>query len=281
MTQNGSTVPDKAQRRVVLVTGASGGLGRATVDHFHARGWSVAATARDPRNLHLESGGGNLLGFRLDLADQDSIRNAVAQIEARFGHIDVLVNNAGSGLAGPIEAIDTATLNRHFATNVTGTIAVTQAVLPGMRQRRAGTIVNVTSIAGRIGLPFMAPYVAAKFAVEGFAESIRYELASFGIKVRLVEPSGIRTAFGHEWISDAPYDREVAVLRRNAAAGMARAALPEKVAAVVYRAAVSTGSALRFAPRDARVLMLMKSLLPDPLMQSLMRAAFLKERSPE
>lgn len=280
MSQNGSIVPDNRRRRVVLVTGASGGLGKATVDHFHSRGWSVAATARDPRNLHLQKGNGDLLGVRLDIADHDSVKAAVAEIEERFGHIDVLVNNAGTGLAGPLEAMEIPTLQKHFETNVMGAISVTKAVLPGMRHRRAGTIINVTSIAGRLGLPFMAPYVAAKFALEGVAESLRYELAPFGIKVRLVEPSGIRTGFQHEWISGAPYEREIAALRQHMAAGTAKSLLPEKVASVIYRAAVSTGSTLRFPTRDAGVLILIKSLLPDSIVQALIRVTFLKERLP-
>ncbi|QIE26367.1 3-phenylpropionate-dihydrodiol/cinnamic acid-dihydrodiol dehydrogenase (plasmid) [Caballeronia sp. SBC1] len=277
MRGNGSIVPDNRRQRVVLVTGASGGLGKATVDHFHSRGWSVAAAARDPRNLHLWRSDGDVFGVRLDLLDQASVKAAVAEVEERFGHIDVLVNNAGTGLAGPLEAMEIPTLQKHFETNVMGAISVTKAVLPGMRRKRTGTIVNVTSIAGRLGLPFMAPYVAAKFALEGLAESLRYELAPFGIKMRLVEPSGIRTSFQHEWISDAPYEREIAMLRQHMADGMAKSLLPEKVASVIYRAAVSTGSTLRFPTRDAGLLMLIKSLLPDSILQALIRVAFLKE----
>jgi NAD(P)-dependent dehydrogenase (short-subunit alcohol dehydrogenase family) len=280
MIQNRPIVPDDRQKRIVLVTGASGGLGKATVDHFHSRGWSVAATARDPRNLHVRRSDGDVLGVRLDISDQASVNAAVAEVEERFGHIDVLVNNAGTGLAGPLEAMEIPTLQKHFETNVLGAITVTKAVLPGMRRRRAGTIVNVTSIAGRLGLPFMAPYVASKFALEGLAESLRYELAPFGIKMRLVEPSGIRTGFQHEWISDAPYEREIAMLRQHMAEGMAKSLLPEKVASVIYRAAISTGSTLRFPTRDAGMLMLIKSLLPDSIVQALIRVAFLKERSP-
>lgn len=281
MTKNGSIIPEIQRRRVVMITGASGGLGKATVDHFLSKGWSVAATARDPNNLQTGGATSELLNLRLDLSDQDSIQSAVTQAEARFGQIDVLINNAGSGLAGPLEAIDASTLQRHFEANVVGTASVTKAVLPGMRHRRAGTIVNVTSIAGRLGLPFMAPYVASKFALEGLTESLRYELASFGIKVRLVEPAGIRTRFEHEWISDVPYDHQIAMLREHMAEGMTKAALPEKVADVVYRAAVSNGSTLRFAPREASVLLMMKALLPDSVMQAFIRAQFLKPRGPD
>lgn len=281
MTKNGSIIPESQRRRVVMISGASGGLGKATVDHFLSKGWSVAATARDPNNLQTGGATSELLKLRLDLSDQDSIQSAVTQAEARFGQIDVLINNAGSGLAGPLEAIDASTLQSHFEANVVGTASVTKAVLPGMRHRRAGTIVNVTSIAGRLGLPFMAPYVASKFALEGLTESLRYELAPFGIKVRLVEPSGIRTRFEHEWISDAPYDHQIATLREHMAEGMAKAALPEEVANVVYRAAVSNGSTLRFTTRDAGVLLMMKSLLPDSVMQAFMRTQFLKPRDPD
>lgn len=124
----------------------------------------------------------------------------------------------------------------------------------------------------------MAPYVAAKFAVEGLSESLRYELAPFGIKVRLVEPSGIRTGFRHEWASDAAYERGISAFRQNMTAGVASAMLPEKVASVIYRAALATGSKLRFPTSDAGVLMMLKSLLPDSVVQALMRSALLKER---
>lgn len=277
MTQH-TIDPESQRRRVVLITGASGGLGKATVDQFESRGWSVAATARDPHNLNQWKGASNILGVHLDLSDHASIDNAIADVEERFGRIDVLVNNAGSGLAGPLEAMSLRALQKHFEANVVGTLAVTKAVLPGMRRRRAGAIVNVTSIAGRLGLPFMAPYVMAKFALEGMAESLRYELAPFGIKVRLVEPSGIRTNFGHAWISNAPYEHEIAALQQNMAQGMNKAMPPEKVARVVYRASVSTGPAFRFPTHDARALLLIKALLPDPIMQSLMRASMLKAR---
>lgn len=150
MSQNGSIIPGNEGCRVVLVTGASGSLGKATVDHFRARGWAVAATARDPGNLNLPQGNGDLLGVRLDLSDHASVKYAVAEAEERFGHIDVPVNNAGSGLAGPLEAMTIRTLQEYFETNVLGTISVTKAVLPGMRRRARGTIVNVTSIAGRL-----------------------------------------------------------------------------------------------------------------------------------
>ncbi|MFM0502336.1 SDR family oxidoreductase [Paraburkholderia caffeinilytica] len=277
MTQTRSNVPNKEQRRVAFITGASGGVGKATVEHFRSQGWAVAATSRDPRTLRPQQGDNDFLGIRLDLSDHASVNAAVAEAEERFGHIDVLVNNAGTGLAGPLEAMAIATLKEHFETNVLGSTVVTKAVLPGMRRRRKGTIVNVTSIAGRLGLPFMAPYAAAKFALEGLTEAMRYELMPFDIKVRLVEPSGIRTGFEHTWMTDAPYEREVSTIRRRMSVSAAKSLLPEKVADVIYQASVSTGSRLRFPTSDTAALLLLRSLLPDSIVQRLLRSAFLKE----
>ncbi|MFL9991299.1 SDR family oxidoreductase [Paraburkholderia sediminicola] len=276
MKQNGSVFPDRQRRRVALVAGASKGLGKATVDYFRSRGWSVAATVRDPLNLRLERSDSDLFGVRLDFSDHESVRNAVAEVEERFGHIDVLVNNVGTGHAGPLEAMEIPTLQKHFETNVLGAILVAQAVLPGMRLRHAGTIVNVISIAGQLGMPFMAPYTAANSALEGLAESWSYELAPFGIKVRLVESAGIRIGFQHEWTSVAPYERDVSAIRQNMTEMAPEPLLPEKVASVIYRAAVTPRSKLRFRTDDAYALILIKSLLPDSIGQALLRRMFLK-----
>jgi NAD(P)-dependent dehydrogenase (short-subunit alcohol dehydrogenase family) len=164
----------------ILVTGASSGFGLATARYFSARGWRVIATMRRPD----ASLGDGLEVLPLDVTDPTSIAACVAAA----GPIDVLVNNAGIGMMGAFEATPMAELRRLFETNSFGTMAMTQAVLPGMRQRGGGTIVNVTSSVTLADMPFTAPYTASKTAVEGFSGALAVELASLGIRVKLVEP---------------------------------------------------------------------------------------------
>lgn len=164
----------------ILVTGASSGFGLATARYFSARGWRAIASMRRPD----ASLGEGLELLPLDVTDPASIAACVAAA----GPIDVLVNNAGIGMMGAFEATPMAELRRLFETNSFGTMAMTQAVLPGMRQRGGGTIVNVTSSVTLVDMPFTAPYTASKTAVEGFSGALAVELAPLGIKVKLVEP---------------------------------------------------------------------------------------------
>jgi NAD(P)-dependent dehydrogenase (short-subunit alcohol dehydrogenase family) len=169
--------------KTVLITGCSSGYGLETARHFLSRGWNVVATMRTPRQDLLPESG-HLRVLALDVTDPVSIASA---LEAA-GPIDVLVNNAGIGLMGAFEATPMRTVREVFETNTFGSMAMTQAVLPGFRRRRAGTIVNVTSSATLAPFPLVAAYTASKAAVEGFTESLALELQSFDVRVRLVEP---------------------------------------------------------------------------------------------
>src|SRR5205823_3306480 len=140
---------------------------------FARRGWQVAATARDPAALGSWAAAGNVAALPLDVTDEASVAAAVAAAVGRLGPIDVLVNNAGYGLFGPLEGATAAEAEALFRTNVLGVAAVTRHVLPHMRERRTGVIVNVSSIAGRIAAPFASLYHATKFALEGLSESLR------------------------------------------------------------------------------------------------------------
>jgi NAD(P)-dependent dehydrogenase (short-subunit alcohol dehydrogenase family) len=177
--------------KVVLITGCSAGIGRLAAQLFAARGWNVAATARHPEEISLD----NVAALRLDVNDEASIASAVAGTVDRFGTIDVLVNNAGYGLFGPLEGATAAEFEAQIRTNLLGAVSVIRHVLPGMRARRSGVIVNVSSLAGRLATPFMSSYNASKFALEGLSESLRYELSLHGIRVKLVEPGHFKTGF--------------------------------------------------------------------------------------
>src|SRR5262245_33535140 len=181
--------------RTVLITGASAGIGRLTAERMAGSGWQVAATARDPGKLADLARAANVLALRLDVTDEASIRAAVRAALERFGGIDVLVNNAGYGLFGPLEGATAEQVELQLRTNVLGAVDLIRHVLPHMRERGSGTIVNVSSIAGRTASPFASLYHASKFALEGLSESLRYEASLHGIRVKLVEPAHFRTGF--------------------------------------------------------------------------------------
>ena len=169
--------------RTVFITGASAGIGRATARLFREKGWNVLAAMRAPE----EAGPAGLEGvarLRLDVTDGESIRRAVEEAVGRCGAMDVLVNNAGYGLVGPFEASTPEQVGRQLATNVTGVMDVTRAVLPHFRRRGGGTLINLASMSGRTAFPLYSVYHATKWAVEGFSESLQFELRPFGIAVR-------------------------------------------------------------------------------------------------
>ena len=167
----------------ILITGCSSGYGLETARHFHTQGWNVIATMRTPRT-DLMSASDRIRVLPLDVTDPESIAAAIVAA----GPIDVLVNNAGIGVVGAFEATSMAHIRKVFETNTFGTMAMTQAVIPQMRARRSGVIVNVTSSVTLAPMPLAAAYTASKQAIEGFTGSLSHELEAFGVRVRLVEP---------------------------------------------------------------------------------------------
>lgn len=182
--------------QTILITGASTGIGKTTANLFQAKGWNVIATMRSPEKEKDLTGLDNVLVTRLDVTDQTSIDAAMAAGIDRFGKIDVLLNNAGYGAYGPLEAFPMDRIERQFDTNVIGLIATTKAVLPHFRANKAGSVINISSIGGQITMPLGALYHGTKFAVEGLSEALHYELEPFGVKVKIVQPGMIRTEFG-------------------------------------------------------------------------------------
>jgi len=183
-------------KKTVLITGTSSGFGKETAKIFQQKGWNVAATMRTPEHeKELQFLEGVRL-YRLDVTDPQSIEQAVAAILQDFNTIDVLVNNAGFAVIGALEATSAAAIQRQFDTNVFGVIGMIRAVLPAMRAQGAGVIVNVTSTAGLVGVPFGSLYSASKFAIEGLTESLQYELEAIGVRCKLIEPTGYKTNFG-------------------------------------------------------------------------------------
>ncbi|MGF7162546.1 NAD(P)-dependent dehydrogenase (short-subunit alcohol dehydrogenase family) [Rhodoligotrophos appendicifer] len=183
--------------RTWLVTGSSRGFGRALSEAILESGDNLVATARDPGTLMRlgESQEGHLLTASLDVTDEDQARAAVAAAIRQFGSLDVLVNNAGYGDIGSVEDTSLAAFRRQIETNLFGTIIMTKAVLPHMRERRSGHIIQFSSVGGRLGAPGRAAYSAAKWGVEGFSEALAKEMALIGVRVTIIEPGGFRTDF--------------------------------------------------------------------------------------
>ncbi|KAB7843689.1 oxidoreductase [Streptomyces mobaraensis] len=190
-----STSDTSIDRPVWFITGCSSGLGRALAHAVLERGWRAVVTARDPGTVaDLVAGHGErALALPLDVTDADRIAQAVARAEAAFGRIDVLVNNAGYGYLAAVEEGEDDEVRALFDTNVFGLIDTTKAVLPGMRARRSGHIVNMSSLGGLAGFGATGYYHATKFAVEGLSESLAAEVAPLGIHVTIVEPAAFRT----------------------------------------------------------------------------------------
>ena len=275
-TEPGTVGPDS---RVVLITGCSTGIGHATAERFAARGWTVYASARQVSALEdLAAEGCRVLS--VDVTDEDSMRLAVSRVIDEAGRIDVLVNNAGYGLYGPLEEVPMTEIRRQFETNVFGLIRLSQLVLPAMRSQRRGTIVNVSSIGGRLVLPGGGPYHASKHAVEAVSDALRVEVAQFGIRVVVIEPGPVRTPWAEGAASSiaqsaAPLDGTDpyaafkvgvdATLRSTSSGIAARAATsPEHVAQSIVRAAQARNPKSRYRPGlIAKLLLAVRWCCPD------------------
>lgn len=267
------------QRRVVLITGASSGIGKACAEFLHGQGYRVYGTSRRaPRAVvETQEGEGYQQGFPLiplDVISDESVERGVGTVLAREGRLDVLVNNAGFGLAGAVEETTVDEAREQFDTNFFGTLRLCRAVLPTMRQQGGGYILNVSSIAGLIGIPFQALYSASKFAVEGFTEALRLEVAPHGIRVVLVEPGDFRTGFtasrrlaraAHLPVYADRQAKALGVMERDETHG----ATPESVARLVYRIIRKGSPRLRYAvgPASETVALALKRLAPSRLFE--------------
>jgi short-subunit dehydrogenase len=256
-------------KKTIFITGASSGIGRAAVELFSKKGWNVAATMRSPEKeqslQHLE----NVRLFRLDVTRQQTISEALQSALKAFGDIDVLVNNAGYGAVGIFEKAEPEQIHKQFDTNVFGLMNVTRAFLPHFRKRKAGTIVNISSVGGRITFPVYSVYHATKWAVEGFSESLQFELRPFNIRVKLVEPAAIKTDF-YSRSKDvfqkkgfADYDAYEAVTLANANKFGEEAPGPEVVAKTIWKAVNGRSKKMRYpSSTQGKMLLFMRKILP-------------------
>ena len=192
--------------KVILITGASSGIGKETAKLFQTKSWKVAATMRVPEKAEDLQRIADIETFRLDVTDVDSIKKAIKDVLEKFGRIDAIVNNAGYGLVGAFEAATPEQIEKQFQTNVFGLMNVCREILPVFRAEKRGIIVNVSSVGGRITFPLYSLYHATKWAVEGFSESLQYEVEQFNIRIKIIEPGPIKTDF---------YDRSQDLTRRE------------------------------------------------------------------
>jgi NAD(P)-dependent dehydrogenase (short-subunit alcohol dehydrogenase family) len=263
-------------KKTVFITGASSGFGKESVRLFREEGWNVVATMRSPEKEQELTGLSGVLVTKLDVTDEATIASAIKAALEAFGQIDVLVNNAGYGALGALEAASDEEIRRQLEVNLFGLIAVTKAVLPGMRAHRSGVIVNVSSMGGRVTFPFSTLYHATKFAVEGLTESLQYELNPIGIRTKIIEPGGYKTefsgrsmsAFGAGDFADyrQPWDRFAAKLAQWSLSENIR-----EVADVIYQAATDGSDQLRYpVGQDAVEMLQLRPQLDDPTFQKMM-----------
>ncbi len=272
---------------VVLITGASSGIGMATALYMAERGYRVVGTSRSKDRLvglEAEAARRNLpvTGIELDINKEAGIPEALASIAEEHGPISVLVNNAGYGLFGPVQTLGSDELRALFETNVFAVARLTRAVLPGMIEQGGGTIVNVSSILGRIGTPFHGAYVSSKFALEGLSESLRTEAWPLGVRVVLVEPGLVRTAFpdnqamaeGIDGDDGAPYVPHIQSYRSRFGDVFQRGRDPLVVAKVIHGIARSRRPRFRYpVGLDSRFGSLGARVLPEGVFLSLLGRA--------
>ena len=260
--------------KTVFITGASSGIGKATALYFAEEGWNVVATMRDPKKSLDFTDKKNILCLALDVMQPHTITLAVRSTIKKFGGIDVLVNNAGFGMEGPFEGATDQHVEDIFDTNVMGLMRVTRAILPHFRKNRKGIIINISSMAGRTTFPFYSLYHATKWAVEGFSESLRYELAPLGIRIKIIEPGVITTDFYRNMeessVKKIPedymkyYNKTLDNKKK-----MRMMSTPASTAAhVIFQAATDMSSRLRYPVGiDAVVLTWARKFFPDFLYQ--------------
>ncbi|GAA4840354.1 oxidoreductase [Paenibacillus vulneris] len=269
---------NKSDRPVAVVTGASSGFGLLTALELARQGYRVIATMRDTANNRMllqQADEAGLASFiecmPLDVTDHGAISDAVARVIDRHGSIDVLVNNAGLAIGGCIEEIPMEDWEKQMDVNFFGLVAMTQAVLPFMRERRQGKVIQISSVSGRVGFPGYGPYAASKFAVEGFSEALRLEMLPFGVHVVLVEPGAYKTSIwnkgfehmGARASKDSPYSRYLNAIMNYSKRTAEHADDPQEVARAVAGIARSRYPRLRYTlGKGARAAILGKALLP-------------------
>lgn len=262
-----------SKARVVLVTGASSGIGKAIAQVLAQKGFTVYGTSRKAKwgdahqGVHL---------IPMDVTNESSVQTALQTIIHQEGRIDAVVNNAGLGMLGAVESVTNEEVKALFDTNVFGVLNVCRAVIPHLRAQHFGYIINITSIAGKMGLPFRGIYSSSKFAVEGFSESLSQELQQFGIRVCIIEPGDYRTAINEnrrvaQNIQDV-YAHQSEETHRRVNEEVAKAQTPEAMGHLIHRILLDSRPRLRYRSANLfqRFSLSLKRILPSRLFERLM-----------
>lgn len=266
--------------KTILITGCSTGIGRMTAKYFQEKGWNVVATVRSKPEEDTELNAlDNVLVTTLDVTKEDTIKEAVAKSIDTFGKIDVLLNNAGYGSYGILEATPERAIRMQFDVNVIGTLLVSKNVIPYMRKAGEGTIINISSMGGKITFPLGTLYHGSKFAVEGMSEALSFELEAIGVKVKMIEPGMINTNFEETVMKNMCFDQDQAEYGefiQKIMAGMQQAggnsSEPIVVAEKIYEAATDGKNQLRYiAGPDAEQIIAARKQLDDDAYMALIK----------
>ncbi len=268
-------------KKTILITGASSGIGKATAMLFQQKGWNVIATMRSPEKENELTKLENVLVTKLDVLDPVTIENSIQKGIEKFEKIDVLLNNAGFGAFGPLEAFPRESISRQFNTNVLGLLDVTRAILPHFRKNTDGILINISSVGGKMTFPLGSLYHGTKFAVEGISEALNYEMSAIGVKVKIVEPGYIATDFSgrsFDFKNDEnmiEYQDIVNNVFKSFEVDPSKISPPSLVADVIYNAATDGTSTLRYrAGLDAEELLNSQKKMNDEEFITMMKSQY-------
>jgi len=268
-------------KKTIIITGSSSGIGYETAKYFAEKGWNVIATMRHPEKRENRfQGKNNIEMCHLDVLDQKSINDCIEYVVKKYGSVDVFLNNAGYAVVGPFEDLSKEQIEQQFDTNLFGIFETTRGIIPIFRKQKKGLIINLSSMGGRIGFPAYSIYNSTKWALEGFSESLRYELEPFGIRIKLVEPGVVKTDFYGRSMVKAESSEDYRKFTERVMKNMEKASvemLPIEVAKVIYQAATDGSNKLRYpVGSDAKMLTTMRKILPSSTFEYFFRSRLVK-----
>jgi NADP-dependent 3-hydroxy acid dehydrogenase YdfG len=264
--------------KTVFITGSSSGIGRETAKLFQQKRWNVIATMRNPAAEKELANLKNVKVLQCDVTDQDSVKAAILEGISTFKNIDVLVNNAGYYTLGAVEMATHEQIKQQIDTNLLGLIEVTKEIIPHFRKQKSGTIINLSSIAGVISIPLQTLYHATKWGVEGFSESLQYELRQFNIRVKIIEPGVIKSNFlgrsmvmveDKEQTDYEPYAQKVI---KNIFLNGEKGSTPDVVAKTIYKAATDNRAKLRYLTGNFKEMVYLHKIFPKTVYNSMVKS---------